>query len=182
MPPPSGPLPQEGEWSGAWSAHHAGSGCKHFSKALLERRKGPATPITATQREITFLHPQLERKGKLELLTTGRGEPTPGMCVEVGMLFRVVGHSPKFTLPAPIPASSGYLGTPPTCSLICPAGSVGGSGPGPTTPHPTRHCTLSILSMSGPRLSQELTSCLFVCMWDTEIRAPHPTSTQLLNC
>ena len=44
---------------------------------------------------------------------------------------------------------------------------------------PHQHCSLSILSMSGPRLAQELTFYLFVCLW--ALRHPTP-STQLLNC
>lgn len=110
------------------------------------------------------------------LLMTGKGEHPLGMCVEEGVLFLVVGtFYLKFTSPTPIPAPSGYLGTPPTCSLICPAASVGGSGPGPT-----RHCSLSILSMSGPRLSQEVTYYLFVCLWGIET-PPINTAAELLT-
>lgn len=78
--------------------------------------------------------------------------------VEESAFFRVVGTlSPKFASPTPILASSGYLRTPPTCSLMCQGGC------GKEWAWRARHCSLSILSMSGPRLSQEVTLCLFVC-------------------
>lgn len=86
------------------------------------------------------------------------------------------GHSPKFTSPAPIPAPSSYLGIPPTCSLICLAACVGRNGPGPT-----KHCSLSIFSMSGPRLSQEVTFCLLVCGALRITPLPINTAAELLT-
>lgn len=40
---------------------------------------------------------------------------------------------------------------------------------------------MSLLSMSGPKLSQEVTFCLFVCLQGTETPCPINTAAELLT-